>query len=130
VKSDTLPEPIYPFPLTTTSITPGISITKHVPAPTWLSTRICPPCACTNCRAIAYPSPLPPPAWCTREQLDESSFQAVWEKGKVMTLEQAIASAVSWVRGGKLEPSKPWKIECDGIPLNYRLNRKIKHLSA
>ena len=76
------------------------------------------------------PQPAAPPAWCTREQLDESSFQAVWEKGKVMTLEQAIASAVSWVRGGKLEISKPRKIESDVIPLNHRLNRKIKHLSA
>jgi len=80
-------------------------------------------------RAIAYPSPLPPPTWRAREQLDESSFQAVWEKGKVMTLEQAIASAVSWC-ARKIGAKQTSEIECDVIPLNRHLNKPIKHLSA
>lgn len=41
----------------------GNSTTNAVPLPTVLSTPICPPWACTNCRVMARPSPLPPALW-------------------------------------------------------------------
>ena len=47
----------------------GSDTVKVEPRPSSDSTRIEPPCCCTTCRAIARPSPVPPPRTRTRSTL-------------------------------------------------------------